>query len=100
MPPPSACAAFSTRRESPAMLAFMEREPMTAERAERTRALRRLRWSAVIWPTLFSFWSETVRHRFFDEAPTWLGNLVTAAVSFAGAFFFAHLFFRVIERID
>lgn len=82
------------------MLARMEREPITGDRAERARALRRLRWSAVVWPTLFILWSETVRHRFFDEAPTWLGNLVTAAVSFAGAYFFAHLFLRVIERID
>jgi signal transduction histidine kinase len=78
----------------------MKREPITGDRAERARALWRLRWSAVIWPTLFIFWSETLRHRFFDEAPTWLGNLVTAAVSFAGAFLFAHLFLRIIERID
>jgi nitrate/nitrite-specific signal transduction histidine kinase len=82
------------------MLPAMKREPITADRADRARALRRLRWSAVVFPTLFIFWSETVRHHYFDDAPTWLGNLVTASVSFAGAFLFAHLFLRVIERID
>jgi nitrate/nitrite-specific signal transduction histidine kinase len=78
----------------------MEHEPITADRSERTRALRRLRWGAVVFPTLFIWWSETLRHRFFDDAPTWLGNLVTASVSLAGALLFARLFFRVIERID
>jgi nitrate/nitrite-specific signal transduction histidine kinase len=82
------------------MLDAMEREPARSDRAERARALRRLRWGAVVWPTLFIFWSETVRHRFFDDVPTWLGNLITASVALAGALLFAHLFFRMIEQID
>jgi signal transduction histidine kinase len=82
------------------MLTAREHQPGSQDRAERARALRRLRWSAVVWPTLFILWSETVRHRFFDDAPVWLGNLITASVSLAGALFFTHLFFRMIEQID
>ncbi len=66
----------------------------------RARSLRRLKWGAILLPTLFILWSETVRHRFFDDAPVWLGNLVTATVAFLGSYFFAHLMFRLIERIE
>jgi signal transduction histidine kinase len=66
----------------------------------RTRSLHRLKWGAVLLPTFFIWSSETVRHRFFDDAPVWLGNLITASVALLGSYLFAHLMFRMIERID
>ena len=66
----------------------------------RTRSLRRLKWSAVLLPTLFIWWSETIRHHFFDDAPIWLGNLITATVAFLGSYVFAQLLFRLIEGVD
>ena len=68
--------------------------------ARRTRSLRRLKWSAVLLPTFFIWSSETVRHHFFDDAPVWLGNLITASVALLGSYLFAHLMFQMIERID
>jgi signal transduction histidine kinase len=77
----------------------MKREPGT-DLSTRARSLRRLKWSAVLFPALFIWSSETVRHRFFDEAPVWLGNLITASVALLGSYLFAHLMFRLIERVD
>ena len=45
---------------------------------QRTRSLRQLKWCAVLLPAFFIWSSETVRHRFFDDTPVWLGNIVTA----------------------
>lgn len=81
------------------MLLSMETEPGD-DLSTRTRSLSRLKWSAVLLPTLFIWSSETVRHHFFDEAPIWLGNLITATVAFLGSYFFARAMFRLIERVD
>src|SRR5882724_2525952 len=77
----------------------MKTEPGT-DLSTRARSLRRLKWSAVLFPALFIWSSETVRHRFFDETPVWLGNLITATIAFLGSYLFAHLMFRLIERVD
>lgn len=66
----------------------------------RARSLRRLKWSAVLLPTLFIWSSETVRHHFFDDVPIWLGNLITATVAFLGSYVFAQLMFRLIEGVN
>ncbi len=85
---------------SPACYAvFMDTEPRT-DLSTRARSLRRLKWSAILFPTLFIWSSETVRHRFFDDAPVWLGNLTTATVALLGSYLFARLMFRLIERVD
>lgn len=68
--------------------------------AQRVRFLRRLKWSAVVLPALFTLWSETVRHRFFDDAPPLLGNLITATLAFLSALVFAHIIFHYIEILD
>lgn len=75
-------------------------ETSRADLTRRTRSLRHLKWSAVLLPTFFIWSSETVRHHFFDDAPIWLGNLITASVALLGSYLFAHLIFRLIERID
>lgn len=66
----------------------------------RARFLRRLKWGAIVLPALFALWSETVRHQFFDNAPVLLGNVITAALAFAGAFVVAQVVFHNVERID
>ncbi len=77
----------------------MDTEPRT-DLSTHARSLRRLKWSAILFPTLFIWSSETVRHRFFDDAPVWLGNLITATVALLGSYLFARLMFRLIERVD
>lgn len=77
----------------------MKTEPDT-DLSMRARSLRRLKWSAVLFPALFIWSSETVRHRFFDDAPAWFGNLITASVALFGSYLFAHQMFRLIERVD
>lgn len=66
----------------------------------RTRFLRRLKWGAIILPALFAWWSETVRHQLFDNAPVLLGNLVTAVLAFVGAYVVAQIIFHQVDRID
>jgi len=67
---------------------------------DRVRYLRRLKWSAVIVPATFTLWSETMRHRFFEDIPTPLGNFATAALAFLSAYLFAQVIFHYIKRID
>ncbi len=67
----------------------------------RAAFLRRLRWSAVIVPALFTLLSETIRHRYFDDSlPVWLGNLISAAVAFSASAAFAFIIFHFIEQLD
>lgn len=70
-----------------------------AVNAAHRHSLRRLKWSAVVLPALFTLWVEAVRHQFFTDLPGWLGNLITASVAFGGFFLFAQVIFHLIARL-